>query len=133
MSEHDTGSVNPPVGHGHKPPFTGDIQLIWHCGGVVLEKIRAQDFLNKELHQHLAQGYGEAATAFLKSGPPPVGVLGATPQLDTLEDCRTALEGLLEAETDGTAAAVDTANVNYLMWLSLFLRIAELIRDELSK
>jgi len=124
---------NPVVGHGHTPPFTGDIQLIWHCGGVVLEKIKSQEYLSKELHQHLAQGYGEAATAFLKSGPPPVGVMAATPALGTLEDACAALEGLLEFEKAGVAQAVDTAAINVNAWLAIFLQVIRLIQEEMSK
>jgi hypothetical protein len=62
---------------GHRPPFTGSLEIIGHCAKTAYDEIGAGNYTSETLHTHLAQGYGEAAVLGLNDGEPqPVGAGG---------------------------------------------------------
>lgn len=77
-------SATGPSTVGHKPPFTGDVQVIIHCLGEARTRIMAKELKSEALYTHLAQALGEAAVlAPLETdGPQPVG--GGIPWLSLI-------------------------------------------------
>lgn len=61
---------------GHKPHYTGDVSVIFHCYQVVKDEIRLGNYKSETLHTHLADAYGEAAVLALTDEAQPVGAVG---------------------------------------------------------